>query len=119
MSTGLNGMREVLLPSMAGSHELFLQVSAGRKLKSGFALPGEEFMRSPSLDFALRASLRVSQFAPGELLLTDACEILLNKRVYVRTYKKIGIGAVRIPDRIPLIPPGMRVRTGWFEKLRS
>ena len=44
MSTGLNGMREVLLPSMAGSHELFLQVSAGRKLKSGFALPGEEFM---------------------------------------------------------------------------
>ncbi len=26
-------------------------------------------MRSPSLDFALRAILRMSQFAPGELVL--------------------------------------------------
>jgi len=31
----------------------------------------------------------------------------------------IGIGAVRIPDRSPPTPPGMRVRIGRFEKLRS
>ncbi|OYW63611.1 MAG: hypothetical protein B7Z32_11035 [Hydrogenophilales bacterium 12-64-13] len=31
----------------------------------------------------------------------------------------IGIGAVRISDRAPPTPPGMRVRTGRFEKLRS
>jgi hypothetical protein len=31
----------------------------------------------------------------------------------------IGIGAVRIPDRAPPTPPGMRVRTGRFEQLRS
>ncbi|PIP72045.1 MAG: hypothetical protein COW89_08640 [Nitrospinae bacterium CG22_combo_CG10-13_8_21_14_all_47_10] len=32
---------------------------------------------------------------------------------------QIGIGAIRIPDRAPPTPPGMRVRTGRFEKLRS
>ncbi|PQP10809.1 type II toxin-antitoxin system PemK/MazF family toxin, partial [Burkholderia cepacia] len=31
----------------------------------------------------------------------------------------IGIGAVRQPDRSPPTPPGMRVRTGRFEQLRS
>jgi len=32
---------------------------------------------------------------------------------------KIGIGAVSVADRSPATPPGMRVRTGRFEKLRS
>jgi hypothetical protein len=31
----------------------------------------------------------------------------------------IGIGAVSVADRSPATPPGMRVRTGRFEKLRS
>ncbi|AZQ50477.1 hypothetical protein D5R55_05375 [Burkholderia cenocepacia] len=31
----------------------------------------------------------------------------------------IGIGAVRESDRSPPTPPGMRVRTGRFEQLRS
>ncbi|EHA15324.1 hypothetical protein HAL1_11954, partial [Halomonas sp. HAL1] len=30
----------------------------------------------------------------------------------------IGIGAVSMADRSPATPPGMRVRTGRFEKLR-
>jgi phosphoenolpyruvate carboxylase len=37
----------------------------------------------------------------------------------LETAMRIGIGAVRIPDRAPPTPPGMRVRTGRFEKLRS
>ena len=31
----------------------------------------------------------------------------------------IGIGAASLPDRSPPTPPGMRVRTGRFESLRS
>ncbi|NHZ90873.1 hypothetical protein F2P45_17850 [Massilia sp. CCM 8733] len=31
---------------------------------------------------------------------------------------EIGIGAARVPDRSPPTPPGMRVRTGRFKKLR-
>ena len=34
-------------------------------------------------------------------------------------FKPIGIGAVSTADRSPATPPGMRVRTGRFEKLRS
>uniref|UniRef100_A0ABX1PH80 Transposase n=1 Tax=Aromatoleum anaerobium TaxID=182180 RepID=A0ABX1PH80_9RHOO len=37
---------------------------------------------------------------------------------FVRNYR-IGIGAARVPDRSPPTPPGMRVRTGRFEQLRS
>ena len=36
-------------------------------------------MRSPSLDFALRAILRMSQFAPGELVLLAQEKVLKQK----------------------------------------
>ena len=38
---------------------------------------------------------------------------------FVGACRAIGIGAVSVPDRAPPTPPGMRVRTGRFEKLRS
>ncbi len=37
----------------------------------------------------------------------------------LRRDDEIGIGAVSVADRSPATPPGMRVRTGRFEKLRS
>jgi transposase len=43
---------------------------------------------------------------------------VVNARHVKNVPGRIGIGAVRLPDRSPPTPPGMRVRTGRFEQLR-
>jgi transposase len=51
--------------------------------------------------------------------LSEQFDVHQNQSTTTRRAGGIGIGAVRIPDRAPPTPPGMRVRTGRFEKLRS
>ena len=48
-------------------------------------------MRSPSLDFALRASLRLSQFAPGELVFAPS------KKSKQKKDGPEGLPAARVP----------------------
>ena len=72
----------------------------------------------PQAGVGVQGGVAQSGAAPGhaEAAASQAHEFMVRDLVYQHV---IGIGAVRIPDRSPPTPPGMRVRTGRLDWLRS